>query len=51
MHLSRRHKVEPASQGLDYRFLDRPEQSRCLGHIASRQPPGMVQLLVVKNPV
>lgn len=51
MHLPRSHKVERATQSLDHRFLDGPEQGRCLGRISPRQPQGMVQFLVMKNPV
>jgi hypothetical protein len=43
--------MERASHGLDHRFLDRPEQGRCIFHISPRQLQGMVQLQVMKNPV
>ena len=49
--LQRCHKMERASQSLDHRFLDGPEQGRCLGHISPRQPQDVVQLLVMKNSV
>jgi hypothetical protein len=51
MHIPRSNKMESAAQSLDHRFLDGPEQGRCLRHISPRQPQGMVQLLVMKNPV
>jgi hypothetical protein len=50
MHLPWADKMERASQRLNHRFLDRPEQGRCPGRISPRELPGKVQFLVVKNP-
>src|SRR5512143_2182166 len=43
--------MECTSKGLNKCFLDRPEQGRCIFHISSSQPQGMLKFMQMEDPV